>query len=111
MPLEKEIPVLLTIGFIAIILITAIITIALWFRNKENNKAYIMVLLHLLLLSSAFYFFRNAITLKLNYNHPMASEENSFQMGIASVFWASSMFSLLVALFKFSSMSRQNKQS
>lgn len=85
MPLEQEIPNLLTIGFIAIILILAISTIALWIRNKGNSTAYIMVSLHLLLLSTAFYFFMNAITLKLHYKHPMASEENSLQIGIAGV--------------------------
>jgi len=108
MPLEQEVPNILTIGFITIILIFTISTIALWIRNKENSTAYSMVSLHLLLLSTAFYFFMNAITLDLDYKHPMASEENSLQIGIAGVFWALSMLSLLVAIFKFS---RKNKQS
>ena len=111
MPLEQEVPNLLTTGFIAIILILTISTIVLWIRNKGNSTAYIMVSMHLLLLSSAFYFFMNAITLELDYNHPMASEENSLQIGIASVFWTLSMLSLLVALFKFSNISRKNKHS
>ena len=108
MPLEQEVPNILTIGFITIILIFTISTIALWIRNKENSTAYSMVALHLLLLSTAFYFFMNAITLDLDYNHPMASEENSLQIGIAGVFWVLSMLSLLIAIFKFS---RKNKQS
>lgn len=102
MPLEQDVPNLLIIGFISIILIITLSTIALWIRNKENRAAYSMVSLHLLLLSIAFYFFMNAITLKLDYDHPMASEENSLQLGIAGVFWALSMLSLLVAIFKFS---------
>ena len=110
MPLEQEIPSLLTIGFIFIVLILVISTIALWFKRKGNATAYVMVLLHLLLLSFSFYFFMNAVTLDLEYNHPMASEENSLQVGIASGFWALSMFSLLVAIFKFTSISRQNKK-
>ena len=108
MPLEQEVPNILTIGFITIILILTISTIALWIRNKENSTAYSMVSLHLLLLSTAFYFFMNAITLDLDYNHPMASEENSLQISIAGVFWMLGMLSLLVAIFKFS---RKNKQS
>ena len=106
MPLEQEVSNFLIIGFISIILLLTISTITLWIRNKEKNVAYIMVLLHLLMLSIAFYYFMNAITLELDYNHPMASEENSLQIGIAGVCWALSMLSLLVALFKFS---RKNK--
>lgn len=106
MPLEQDVPNLLIIGFISIILIMTISTITLWIRNKEKSAAYIMVSLHIMLLSIAFYFFMNAITLELDYNHPMASEENSLQIGIAGVFWALSMLSLLVAIFKFS---RKNK--
>lgn len=109
MPLESEIPYLLTIGFIAIILIVVISTIALWVRHKVKSSAYIMVFLHLLLLSTAFYFLMNAITLDLDYNLPMASEENSLQIGIAGVLWALSMFSLMAAIFKFSSVSREDR--
>ena len=108
MTLEQDVPNLLIIGFISIILIITISTITLWIRNKENSAAYSMVSLHLLLLSIAFYFFMNVITLELDDNHPMASEENSLQIGIAGVFWALSMLSLLVAIFKFS---RKNKSS
>jgi hypothetical protein len=110
MPLEQEVPNLLTIGFIATILILTISTILLWVRNKVNIKAYIMVSLHLVLLSTAFYFLRDAISLELNYNHPMVSEENSLQIGIACVFRALCMLSLLVAIFNFSS-NKKNKQS
>ncbi|MCH7321518.1 hypothetical protein LZ480_06385 [Solibacillus sp. MA9] len=109
MPLEQEVPNILTIGFITIILIFTLSTIALWIRSKGNSTAYSMVSLHLLLLTTAFYFFMNAIT--LDSNHPMASEENSLQLGIAAVFWGLSMLSLLVAIFKFSSSSTKSKQS
>ena len=109
MPLEQEVPNILTICFTTIILIFGLSTIALWIRNKGNSTAYSLVSLHLLLLSTAFYFFMNAIT--LDYKHPMASEENSLQISIATVFWALSMFSLLAAIFKFSSSSRKSKQT
>lgn len=109
MPLEREMPNLFTIGFIAIILIFTISIFVLWIRNKEKSTAYILVLLHLLLLCIAFYFLMNAITLALDYNHPMASEENSLQIGVAGVFWALSMLSLLVSIFKFSNVSMNEK--
>lgn len=108
MPLEQEVPNLLISGFILIILIITISTIVLWTRNKVNRVAYIMVSLHLVLLSIAFYFFMNAVTLELDYNHPMASEENSLQLGIAGVFWTLSMLSLLMAIFKFSTKVKQS---
>lgn len=102
MPLEQDLLKILIIGFIVIILVMAISTIALWARNKGNNMAYAMISVHLILISIAFYFFMNAITLELDYNHPMASEENSLQLGFASVFWTLSMISLLIVIFKFS---------
>lgn len=107
MPLEQEIPHLLTTGFIFIILILGVSTITLWVKHKKNSTAYIFILVHLLLLSTAFYFFMNAITLELDYYHPMASEENSLQIVIAGGLWALSMISLLGAIFKFTSLSRK----
>lgn len=100
MPLEQEVPFLLTTGFIVTVLVVAVSTITLWKKNKKNNAAYIFILVHLLLLSLAFYFFMNAVTLELDYSHPMASEENSLQMGISGGFWVLSMSSLLIAIFK-----------
>jgi len=107
MPLEEELPMLLTTGFIAIILLFTICIITFWCRNKGENSPYIMGLLHLLLLSTAFYFFMNAITSEFDYYHPMASEENSLQMGLASGFWALSMLSLLAAIYQFSKIARK----
>ena len=109
MPLEEEIPLFLTVGFVAIILLFTICIITLWVRNKGNNTPYMMALLHLILLSTAFYFFMNAIT-ELDYNHPMASEENSLQIGIASGFWALSMLSLLATIFQFAKIARKNNK-
>lgn len=102
MPLEEEIPLLLTVGFFSIMLLFTICIITVWIRNKGNNTPYILVLFHLFLLSAAFYFFMNAITSEFDYNHPMASEENSLQISIASGFWALSMLSLLAAILQFS---------
>ncbi|TMN22006.1 hypothetical protein [Lentibacillus cibarius] len=107
MPLEQEVPNLLIIGFVFIVLVFSISTIALWVKNKRNSIAYLLILVHLILLSIAFVFFMNAVTLQLDYNHPMASEENSLQIGFAGVFWALSIITLLVAIFKFSSSSKR----
>ncbi|MEL3958221.1 hypothetical protein NST17_13595 [Caldifermentibacillus hisashii] len=52
MPLEQELPNLLVTGFIAIVLIIAISTIVLWVKSKGNNTPYLLILLHLLLLSA-----------------------------------------------------------
>ncbi|WP_077212466.1 hypothetical protein [Bacillus dakarensis] len=109
MPLEQGVSNLLTLGFIFIVLVIGISTITLWVKNKRNSAAYLFILVHLVLLSSAFIFFMNAISLDLDYNHPMASEENSLQIGIASIFWALSMISLMVSIFKFTNLSREDK--
>lgn len=108
MPLEQEVPFLLSIGFISMILVFAVSTIILWNRSKRNSLAYFMILLHLFFLSIGFYFFINALTPKFDYNHPMASEENSPIIVIAGGFWALSMISLLVSIFNFSSKPRKD---
>ena len=84
MPLEAEMPHLLTLGFLVIVCIFAISMITLWMKNKNNGGAYTFILLYLV--SCGFYFLMHAISPNLDYNHPMASEENSMQMGIAGVF-------------------------
>ncbi|WP_431028903.1 hypothetical protein [Lysinibacillus sp. LZ02] len=106
MPLEAEIPHLLTIGFIVIVCIFAISIITLWMKNKNNGVAYTFILLHLVSLSCGFYFLMNAISPDLDYNHPMASEENSMQIGIAGVFWFVSMMSLFISIFQFTRVKR-----
>jgi hypothetical protein len=100
MPLEQEFPQILTTTFIITITIIALVTIALWIRSKQNGKAYSMMLLHLVLMSSAFYYFHSALT--SDFNHPMASEENTLQLWIAGGFWLASMGSLLLAIVFFS---------
>lgn len=100
MPLEQEITGLLIGGFSIIVGLMFIITVLLWRRNRNNSAAYASVLLHFTLLSTALYFFIQAVS--FNYSHPMASEEISLQIGIAGVIWAMSMFCLLIGLVKFS---------
>ena len=109
MPLEQEVSNLLIVGFIFIVLVIGISTITLWIKNKRNSAAYLFILVHLGLLSTAFIFFMNAITLELDFNHPMASEERSLQIGVAGLFWALSMISLLVSIFKFTNLTREGK--
>ncbi|MGM8214040.1 hypothetical protein ACLIA0_00540 [Bacillaceae bacterium W0354] len=104
MPLEQEMPSFLTVGFIVVVVIFSLMTIILWVKNKKYSSAYVAILLHLLLLAVAFYFFINAITLEIDYNHPMASEENSLNIWMASGFWGLSMLTLLFAVFRFTSL-------
>ncbi|MBO8172299.1 MAG: hypothetical protein H0Z33_10450 [Bacillaceae bacterium] len=94
-------------GFIVVISIVAVSTIRLWAKNKQNGTAYLLVLFHLFLLSISFYFIMNVVTPELDYNHPMASEENSLQVGYAGVFWALSMMSLLAAIFRFTKLTKK----
>jgi ABC-type polysaccharide/polyol phosphate export permease len=75
-------------------------------KNKNNKSGYIWTLLHLLLVSVAVYFALKAIA--FDYNHPMASEENSFLLGISGVVWVLGMICLVIALFSFSKNRKQS---
>lgn len=100
MPLEQEVIGLL-IGCFSIVMGIAILTVSvLWLKNKNNRSAYIWILLHMLFFSLAVYFFMKAIS--FDFNHPMASEEISLQVGISGVFWALGMICLLIGILKFS---------
>ncbi|WP_332694530.1 hypothetical protein [Halalkalibacter lacteus] len=100
MPLEQEVVGLLIAGFSTVMVVTILVVVFLWIKNKYNSSGYIWTLLHLLLFSVAVYFALNGIG--FDYNHPMASEEISLKIGISGVVWAFSMICLVIALFSFS---------
>ncbi|WP_043933808.1 hypothetical protein [Bacillus sp. EB01] len=100
MPLEQEVIGLLIGGFLIVVGIVMLVVVFLWIKNKNNGSGYIWTLLHLLLGSVAAYFALKAIA--FDYNHPMASEEISLQIGVSGAVWALSMNCLMVALFSFS---------
>lgn len=100
MPLEEEVLGLLIGAFSVVMGIAIIALLLLWLQKKNNSLAYIWTLLHLLFFSVAIYFLIKAIS--FDYEHVMASEENSFHIGIAGIIWAISMVCLLIAIFKFS---------
>ncbi|MGM0877316.1 MAG: hypothetical protein ACQEWV_21850 [Bacillota bacterium] len=97
MPLEQEVIGLLIGGFSIVMGIAILITLLLWLKNKNNSAPYV---LHLLFFSVAIYFSLMAIS--FDYNHTMASEEISLQIGISGVVWALSMLCLLIGIVKFS---------
>ncbi|MBO8156951.1 MAG: hypothetical protein H0Z32_10855 [Bacillaceae bacterium] len=99
MPLEQEVPALLTVGFFIMISLVGIMAILLWYRTKQNGYAYSMILLHLMMLTFAFNFFMKAI--HFDPDHIMASEEISLRIGISGVFWAMSMLCLTIAIILF----------
>ncbi|MBO1511065.1 hypothetical protein [Metabacillus bambusae] len=109
MPLEQEVIGLLIGGFSIVMGITILIASFLWLKNKNNSSAYVWTLLHMLFVSVAIYFFIKAIS--VDFNHPMASEEISLQIGISGVVWALSMICLLIGLFKFSKTSKNRVSS
>ncbi|WP_203248771.1 hypothetical protein [Sporosarcina beigongshangi] len=104
MPLEEGILGMLMIGFSVVMGIAIIILLLLWFQKKNNSSAYAWTLLHLLFFSVAAYFFLQALS--FDYEHVMASEENSLQLGIAGVIWFFSMVCLILGVFKFSNSGR-----
>ncbi|MDF2859147.1 MAG: hypothetical protein K0Q87_4998 [Neobacillus sp.] len=100
MPLEQEVRGMLIGGFTIVMGIAILTTLFLWLKNKNSNFGYFWTILHFLFFSIAIYFFIKAIS--NNYIHPMASEENSLQIGIAGVVWAFSMICLLMGIASFS---------
>lgn len=100
MPLEEGVFGLIIGGFSLVIGITFILISFRWLQKKNNNIAYFWTLLHLLLFSIAVYFLAKAIS--FDYEHAMASEENSLHLGIAGIIWAFSMVCLIMGIFKFS---------
>jgi Kef-type K+ transport system membrane component KefB len=100
MPLEQEVLALLIGWFPVVIGIAILALLFLWSKNKNNSPAYLWTLLHLLLVSVAVYFFIKAIS--FDYEHVMASEENSLQIAIAGIIWAFSMVCLMIGISKFS---------
>ncbi|KQL36048.1 hypothetical protein [Psychrobacillus sp. FJAT-21963] len=100
MPLEEGVFELLIGGFSVVMGIAILTLLLLWLQKKNNSSAYVWTLLHLILFSVAVYFFLKAIS--FDYEHVMASEENSFQIGVAGIIWTFSMFCLIIGIFKFS---------
>jgi hypothetical protein len=100
MPLEEGVLGLLIGGFSVVMGITILVLMLLWLLKKNNSSAYVWTLLHLLFFSVAVYFFIKAIS--FDYEHVMASEENSLQIAIAGIIWAISMVCLIIGIFKFS---------
>lgn len=106
MPLEQEVKGMLIVGVAIIMGIAVLITLLLWLKNKNTSTGYALMLLHFGLFSVAAYFFFKGIT--FDYNHPMASEEISLQIGFAGVAWSLSMFCLIMGIFNFSKIKKNN---
>ncbi len=104
MPLEQGVIEMLMIGFSVVMGIAILTLLLLWLRKKNNSSAYAWSLLHLLFLSVAACFFIKAIS--FDYEHVMASEENSFHIGIAGIIWFFSMVCLIMGIIKFSNSGR-----
>lgn len=100
MPLEEGLLELL-VGCFSFLMGMAILTVMfLWFQNKRYTAAYVWTVLHLLLFSASIYFILNAVS--FDYEHPMAAEENSFNIAVSGIIWFSSMICLIIGIFKFS---------
>lgn len=107
MPLEEEMTRMLIGGFSFVMGIALVSILFLWFRNKNQHVGYGWTILHLLLCSLAIFMVID--TLDSDYNHPMASEENSLRLGISGIIWACSMISLLVGILFFSKNNKERK--
>ena len=99
MPLEADVLEWLIGGFLIVMIPALIILAVLWIKNKKKSIAYVWTIFHFLVFSVAVYFLLQAIS--LDPNHPMASEENSLNIGLAGVTWMVSVVCLLIGIKKF----------
>lgn len=106
MPLEQEVKGMLIVGFTIIMGIAVLITLLLWVKNRNTSAGYVLMLLHFGLFSGAAYFLFKGIFFDIN--HPMASEEISLRIGFAGVAWSLSMFCLVMGIFNFSKIKKNN---
>ncbi|MGM0878244.1 MAG: hypothetical protein ACQEWV_26940 [Bacillota bacterium] len=109
MPLEQEVIGMLIGGFAIVMGIAILTTLVLWLKNKNNSSGYVWTLLHFLFFSVAIYF--SLMAMSFDYNHPMASEEISLQIGVSGVVWTVSMICLLIGIFSFSRTRKYNRVS
>ncbi|MFG6116156.1 hypothetical protein ACGTN9_13325 [Halobacillus sp. MO56] len=100
MPLEQEVMGMLIGGYATVMGGAMLFTFFLWIKKKNQGLGYGLMLVHMLLFSVALYFVIKAIS--FDYNHPMASEEISLQIGIAGVVWAVSMLFLVSGIYHLS---------
>lgn len=100
MPLEQELKGMLIVGFLIVMVIAIIFTLFLAIKNKHSKTGYAWILLYFIFFTIAVHFCYNAIS--FDYNHPMASEEISLQIGFAGVAWSISMVCLIMGILIFS---------
>lgn len=100
MPLEADVLQWLIGGFLIVMIPVLIMLVVLWIKNKRKTSAYVWTILQFLIFSVAVYCLIQAIS--SDPNHPMASEENSLNMGLAGVAWMVSVVCLVTGIKKFS---------
>ncbi|SDM74179.1 hypothetical protein SAMN05518871_102132 [Psychrobacillus sp. OK028] len=100
MPLEQEVKGILIVGFLIVMIIAIIFTLFFAIKNKQSITGYAWIFLYFIFFTVAILFGYNAIS--FDYNHPMASEEISLQIGFAGVAWSISMFCLVMGIYIFS---------
>ncbi|WP_053366449.1 hypothetical protein [Bacillus sp. FJAT-27245] len=99
MPLEQEVPGMLTIGFYGVMAVTLFLLVFFMIRYKSAKMIPFIVFLIFFL--SAGYFLLEAINVvRSGVPETMQSEEASLNIGLAGVFWAFAMAVFLFGVFK-----------
>ncbi|MFC4101965.1 hypothetical protein [Paenibacillus xanthanilyticus] len=101
LPMEAETMGMLTIGFWTVMSAMFIVVFLLLLRDRRLEMLWILA--HLIMLALAVQCYLRAIG---NRVHPiMASESNSWWLGIGGVLWAVSMFLLLGGIVSLATVS------
>lgn len=96
MYLEEEFYLFILYGFLLVILLSAI-SLAITFVKSKNRKL-LWFFAQMLSLCISFYFFYRSVSLLPDFNNPMYTEEQSFNLGVAGLFWATSMLLCLIGI-------------
>lgn len=100
MPLEAEfLPIARTIVY-GVCIALAISAGWLWKKSLLKGSIASFFVFHLAALGIGFNFLFGALQMRPDVPMPMASEENSLQLGAAGLFWLIAMASLFFALLK-----------
>ena len=108
MRFEENIPVLLTVGFFAVMLIFGGATVRLWVKNKWNRTAYIFIILHCILLLSIYLYSAYAFGEQLQI---LITSSGSKPVLITAGLWSLCMGSLLVSVVVFTRLSEKRYYS
>ncbi|MCG7217507.1 hypothetical protein [Paenibacillus mucilaginosus] len=98
MPMEAETLTMLNTGFGIMVALCAAVFILLWIKIRGFSIVWFM--LHLVCLVVGYMYVLDVLGGNADIPKVMRSEENSLSIGLAAVWWALSVFCMLIGVCK-----------